>query len=177
MYLQHSATVFLLAAGPFLLRRRPLSDAAVLYIAFFILLHIIGARWIYSFVPYDNWALHVSGNTLGSWFGWQRNNYDRLVHFMFGFLLFLPACETLQRHLRLGTRLAFYLTFEFVLASSALYELFEYGLTLALAADIADGYNGQQGDMWDAQKDMALAFTGAVAAGILMALRKWMRHR
>lgn len=53
---------------------------------------------------------------------------------------------------------------EVVLSTSAAYELFERGITLALAPGAAEAYNGQQGDMWDAQKDMMLATVGTVAA-------------
>jgi putative membrane protein len=177
MYLQHSATAFLLVAGPLVLRKFPLSNTSVFCIALFILLHIIGARWIYSYVPYDAWAKNILGTTLADLFGWHRNHYDRLVHFMFGFLLFAPIVEILQRYIRLSPRLAFYIAVEFLLAISALYELFEFSLTLALSPDAVENYNGQQGDMWDAQKDMALAFSGAVAAAALTALRKGLTHR
>jgi putative membrane protein len=63
-----------------------------------------------------------------------------------------------------------------VLSISALYEMFEWLLTLAVAGADADAYNGQQGDMWDPQKDMALAALGAIAmmgALILNGARRW----
>jgi putative membrane protein len=59
-----------------------------------------------------------------------------------------------------------------ILATSLLYELFEYGLTLTLAPEMADSYNGQQGDIWDAHKDMALATIGALMAAVAVRLRK-----
>ena len=64
-----------------------------------------------------------------------------------------------------------------VLGIGALYEVFEWGLTLTAPADMALRYNGQQGDLWDAQKDLALAAVGswAVAAGLV--LRDWPRPR
>ena len=46
---------------------------------------------------------------------------------------------------------------------SMIYELFEWLLTIVMSSDAADSYNGQQGDMWDAQKDMALAMLGSTA--------------
>ena len=58
-------------------------------------------------------------------------------------------------------RFAWYTAFEFVLAFSMLYELFEWGLAMVLSPRNADAYNGQQGDVWDAQKDMSLALLGA----------------
>ena len=54
---------------------------------------------------------------------------------------------------------------------SMIYELFEWLLTIVMSSDAADSYNGQQGDMWDAQKDMALALLGATAMLLLYMLR------
>lgn len=56
---------------------------------------------------------------------------------------------------------------EFILATSAVYEIAEWLVAVTLAPDWADHYNGQQGDVWDAQKDMALAALGA-AVGLLV---------
>jgi putative membrane protein len=85
-----------------------------------------------------------------------------MVHFSFGALFVRPAWEICVLYLSVPRRFAYYVAFEFVLAFSMLYELFEWGLSLLLAAQDADAYNGQQGDMWDAQKDMALALLGAL---------------
>ncbi|MGC4006400.1 MAG: DUF2238 domain-containing protein [Pirellulales bacterium] len=75
-----------------------------------------------------------------------------------------PVWEICVRYLGIPRRVAYYAAFEFTLAFSMLYELFEWVLTLVLASPDADAYNGQQGDAWDAQKDMALALVGAVVA-------------
>lgn len=61
---------------------------------------------------------------------------------------------------------------EIVLPTSALYELFEWGIALTLAPGAAEAYNGQQGDAWDGQKDMALALAGAIVGATLAALRR-----
>jgi len=58
-----------------------------------------------------------------------------------------------------------------VMAISGLYEMFEWGLTLVLSPEQAEAYNGQQGDFWDAQKDMALALSGALIAVWVLLLR------
>ena len=63
----------------------------------FFTLHAIGGRYIYSFVPYDQWSQDWLGFTVSQVTGWQRNHYDRLVHFSFGFLLAYPAREILER--------------------------------------------------------------------------------
>ena len=61
---------------------------------------------------------------------------------------------------------------EFVLACSCLYEIFEWLLTIVAAGPMADDYNGQQGDIWDSQKDMALAAAGAVTSSAILIFRR-----
>ncbi|HEX2762985.1 MAG TPA: DUF2238 domain-containing protein [Allosphingosinicella sp.] len=160
-WLQHVPTVALLLSAPFLLSRWPMSNAAVGCVLLFFALHTVGGRWTYSNVPYDQWAQALTGHPLSDLLGTDRNHYDRLVHFSYGALAILPVREALSRHLGVTPRIALYIAIESVLAVSALYEMFEWLLTLALAGPLAAEYNGQQGDMWDAQKDMALAALGA----------------
>lgn len=75
----------------------------------------------------------------------------------------------MRRHADMGPRAALWTAWLFVGAVSALYEIFEWLLTMLVAPEVADQYNGQQGDMWDSQKDMAIAILGATIA--LMASR------
>lgn len=168
--LQHGPTIALILAAPWLLRRWPLSDSAVGCLWLFLLLHTLGARWIYSYVPYDDWARAISGHDISSLFGATRNGYDRLVHFAFGALLTLPVAEVARRQMSWGWSLAF--AFAAVGLGSALYEIFEWLLTMIAAGDTADYYNGQQGDMWDAQKDMAMAQIGGTLAVIALLRRR-----
>lgn len=164
MYLQHIPTVVALVVLAVLSRRYPLSNGAFTCLVVFLMLHILGARYIYSYVPYDRWAEALIGTDLTSVFDFRRNHYDRLVHFAFGLLWVLPAWEVCVRFFKVPRRFAFYVALEFVLAVSALYELFEWGLTMVLSPNDADAYNGQQGDLWDAHKDMALAMLGSLMA-------------
>ncbi|MFZ5724775.1 MAG: DUF2238 domain-containing protein [Pseudomonadota bacterium] len=169
--LQHLPTMLLIVASPWLLRRWPLSTAAVACIALFLALHTLGGRYAYSNVPYDDWARALTGATLSDTFGWTRNHYDRFVHFAFGALSVVPVAEVARRRSGLGARGAMLAVLGWVLSVSALYEVFEWLLTLFAAGETADRYNGQQGDMWDAQKDMALAALGAVA-GLAIGVRQ-----
>ncbi|MES1245028.1 MAG: DUF2238 domain-containing protein [Acidobacteriota bacterium] len=173
MYLQHIPTVVALVALAASSRWYPLSNAAFTCLILFLLLHILGARYIYSYVPYDEWLRALVGTDLISIFYFQRNHYDRLVHFAFGLLWVLPVREVCVRYFKVPRRFAFYVAFEFVLSASALYELFEWGLTMVLSPNDADAYNGQQGDMWDAHKDMALAVLGSVVALGFLYLRRY----
>jgi len=167
--LQHLPTLLLLVASLWLLRRWPLSTASVACIIVFMALHTLGGRYAYSNVPYDDWARALTGTTLSDHFGWTRNHYDRLVHFAFGALSVVPVAEVARRWGGLGARGASLAVLGWVLALSCLYEIFEWLLTIVAAGDAADRYNGQQGDIWDAQKDMALATLGAI---MVLAVRR-----
>lgn len=160
--LQHLPTMLLLVASPALLRRWPLSTPALACIVVFLALHTLGGRYAYSNVPYDDWVRAMTGSTLSETLGWGRNHYDRLVHFAFGALSVVPVAEVARRWGGLGARGAALSALGWVLAISCLYEIFEWLLTIVAAGETADRYNGQQGDIWDAQKDMALATVGAI---------------
>lgn len=160
--LHHVPTAGLIVAAPLMLRRWPLSNGAVACIVAFFLLHTLGGRYTYSNVPYDDWSRPVLGVSITDVFGFGRNHYDRFVHFAYGILAVAPVREALMRHAGLGPRIALYVAFECVLAVSCLYEILEWLLAVIAAGPTADAYNGQQGDIWDAQEDMALAALGAL---------------
>ncbi|MPT48136.1 MAG: DUF2238 domain-containing protein [Sphingobium sp.] len=170
--LQHVPTVLLALAAPWLIRRWQLSTVSVISIGLFFLVHTLGGRYIYSNVPYDEWALALTGHGLSEVFGWNRNHYDRLVHFLFGLLWTLPVCRALMARHGMTRALGLWAGFAFIGLGSALYEIFEWLLTLVAEGNTADYYNGQQGDMWDAQKDMALAQLGSLTAIIAAKLRR-----
>lgn len=146
------------------LRRWPLSTASVAWACAFVLLHLFAARWTYSSVPYDPWGQAAFGFSIDAALGFRRNMFDRLVHFASGLCFALPLVEAGMRHAGLTRRMAVTFMLLAVLAIGAIYEIFEWMLTLGLSAEAAEQYNGQQGDMFDAPKDMALALAGAVLA-------------
>jgi putative membrane protein len=146
------------------LRRWPMPTSAVACIVVFL-----RGRYIYSFVPYDRWAAAVGLPEPTIALGLSRNCYDRVVHFSFGVLLVHPVATALREHGGISRRLSLYIGLEFVFAGSALYEIFEWLLTFMMSG-AADAYNGQQGDMWDPQKDMACAGIGAICVAIALAL-------
>jgi len=138
-------------------RRMPLSDRAWIQATLFLALHTVGSHWTYSEVPAGDWARE--------WFGWSRNHYDRLVHLSFGLLMLRPTRELIIHTPRaLSPSLVAYLCVSGVVVWSALYEILEW--VVAAIVDPAAGiaYVGTQGDVWDAQKDMGLAFLGALIA-------------
>jgi putative membrane protein len=162
--LQHAPTVVALAFLALAARRGWLPTRSFVCITLFVGLHILGARYIYSYVPYDAWTTRLCGVSLAEWFDWKRNHYDRLVHACFGMLGALTAAQIGQRTGRITPSWAAAFAVCAVMTVSALYECFEWLLTVIMSPRHADAYNGQQGDAWDAQKDMALAFLGSLAA-------------
>lgn len=167
--LHHIPTALLLILAPLLLARWPLRNAELACIAGFLALHTFGARWTYSNIPYDAWSEAVFGASIDALLGWERNNYDRIVHFAFGALAVAPIVGLAVRRAGAGAAWASAIAIGFVLAAGGLYEIFEWGISLAAPASMAEDYNGQQGDMWDAQKDMALAGLGALIAALWVA--------
>ena len=168
--LHHGPTLVLALAAPWALRRWPLTNGAFTCIFIFLLLHTLGGRYIYSYVPYDDWARSISGHDISRTFGWNRNGYDRLVHFAFGLLLTLPFAEVARRQGSMSAKWALAFSFAVIGFVSAIYEIFEWLLTIVAAGATADWYNGQQGDVWDPQKDMAAAQMGAFIAMMFLGL-------
>lgn len=138
----------------------------------FVLLHVVGARYVYSNVPYDDWAERIVGKSLSSAFGLERNHYDRVVHLGFGLLLVFPIRELYLRFNLVADRWSRFFAVESIIALSMIYEVFEWIIAVTMAPEMADRYLGQQGDYWDGQKDMALAMAGAVIAMLPGALMK-----
>ena len=170
--LHHIPTLLLLFAAPILLRRFPLSNASVACVVLFFALHTIGGRYTYTNTPYDLWTASLLGFSISDVFGFERNHYDRFVHFSYGLLIVRPTLEVLRRHLGLSRKISLYIALESVIAVSAIYELFEWFLSIVLAGPMAADYNGQQGDVWDAHKDMALATFGAFISVVWLRLRR-----
>lgn len=160
----HSSLTILGLAGLWWVDRRwRLGNGAFAAICGFIAIHCIAARWLYSNIPYDQWLQSLVGWSPDAAFGWKRNHFDRLIHFLYG-VCFTPALVQLVRHawprLRFGH--AFTLAVMTIMCSSLVYEWFEWGIALALSPDAAEAYNGQQGDPWDAHADMLLATLGSL---------------
>jgi putative membrane protein len=151
----------------------PLSRLSYSLVFVFMCLHAVGAHYTYSLVPYDDWFQAVTGRTLSSLTGAERNHYDRLVHFSYGLLLAYPAREVFLRVADVQGFWGYYLPLDVVMATSMLYELIEWGAASAFGGDLGTAYLGTQGDPWDAQKDMALATLGAIVAMLTTAAVNW----
>ena len=135
----------------------------LLYALIFVhaLVLMLGGHYSYARVPLGDWMRDA--------FGLARNPYDGIGHFAQGFIPAIAARELLLRHTKLvrGGWL-FVLVTAVCLAISAIYELIEWGAAVALGQG-AEEFLGTQGDPWDTQKDMAMAWIGAMAAQWLLA--------
>lgn len=156
-------------------RRAPLSPGSYTAIFAFLILHEIGAHYTYSEVPYDRAFELVTGTGLNTLLGWQRNHYDRLVHFSYGLLLAYPIRELLLRATKARGFLLYFIALNSALAFSAWYEMIEWGAATLFGGDLGMAYLGTQGDVWDAHWDMALATLGAFTS--LVATATWSRRR
>ena len=143
-------------------RRFPLSDLSYLLIAVFLALHAVGAHYTYSKAPVGGW--------MGDLLGWERNHYDRAVHFLIGLLCAYPLRETVMRAGAVTGWRAGLLAFAVVMAFSSGYEMLEWGAAMLLDPEAGMAFLGTQGDVFDAQKDTALATLGAIIALLLAPL-------
>jgi putative membrane protein len=170
LLMQHVPTVLAAVLLAYFSNRFAISRLSFTAIILFLALHTLGARYLYSYVPYDEWSEYVLGINITKSFGFQRNHYDRLVHFSYGFLMAVPIQEFERRHLRLSVPLSSVLAIECILATSAGYELIEWLVAIVFTRRWADQFLGHQGDIFDAHKDMALATAGAILSIGILAL-------
>jgi putative membrane protein len=140
------------------------SPFAQVCIVLHMILLIVGGHYTYAMVPLGEWAKHA--------FGFTRNHYDRLGHFVQGFVPAVLFREVVVRNGVLARRgwLGF-LTVCFCMAVSALYELFEWSTAL-ISAQASESFLGTQGDPWDTQEDMFSCLIGVSTAVIVASLFK-----
>ncbi len=129
-----------------------------------ILLHsivlMVGGHYTYAEVPLFD--------TFKEWFGFERNNYDKVGHFMQGFVPVMVAREiVLRKHVFKSEEWMNFFIVSFVLAFSAFYELVEWAVA-EMTGEGAEAFLGTQGYMWDTQSDMAWALFGSIVALVLL---------
>lgn len=150
-------------------RRFPLSTLLLVLVGLHCAILMVGGKYTYALVPAGEWAK--------AWFGWTRNNYDKLGHLAQGFVPAILAREILLRTSPLRdrgdgrpSRWLGFLVVSVCLGFSAFYELIEWWVAL-LSGESADAFLGTQGYVWDTQSDMGWALGGALAA--LALLSRW----
>ena len=145
-------------------RKHQFSDLSYLLICIYLCLHVYGSKYTYAENPFGYWLKDV--------FHLPRNQYDRIVHFSFGFLLAYPMREMFLKWLKYPRWVAWLLPIEITLSISAFYELIEWAVADVFFTAQGDAYLGTQGDIWDAQKDIFVAFCGAIIATTIVSLVK-----
>jgi len=139
----------------------PLTLLLTVLIAIHALVLIGGGTYTYAHVPFGFWLQDILGTL--------RNPYDKIGHFMQGFVPAMVAREILLRgDFVRGRRMTAFLCVCVAMAISACYELIEWAAAVALGQG-ADEFLGTQGDVWDTQSDMFMALIGASTALLLLA--------
>jgi putative membrane protein len=164
-WLMENLLVFAIVAFLFAFHRKLLfSRMSYTLIFVFMFLHQVGAHYTYAEVPYDDWFQDLTGRSFNSVVGWERNNFDRVVHFLYGLLLAYPVREIFLRVADVRGFWGYFLPLDLTMSTSMLFELLEWLVAQVFGGDLGQAYLGTQGDVWDAHKDMALASLGALVA-------------
>ncbi|GJL64992.1 MAG: membrane protein [Nitrospirales bacterium] len=132
----------------------PFSSTSYLLFSFFLTLHTIGAHYTYAQTPVGEWIedfLHL-----------PRNNFDRIVHFCFGLLLAYPFNELFGKIKGIPSWLRTYLVFMTLIGLAGIWEILESWFARIVHPGLGQAFLGAQGDIWDAQKDMAATMYGAL---------------
>jgi putative membrane protein len=130
---------------------------------FYLFVQSYGGHYTYALAPPFNW--------LRDELGLSRNHYDRVAHFMLGFLMAVPIREILLRYISASRRWLAFLTASTILAIGAFYEFIEWWVAVLVTPELGDKFLGTQGDIWDSHWDMFLALVGAILA--LALFMKW----
>jgi putative membrane protein len=165
--------LLVLAAVPLLVvtrHRLRFSDLTYVCLFVFFSLHEVGAHYTYSLVPYDEWFHALTGRSLDTLLGFERNQYDRLLHFLYGLLVTPAAAELFARFARYPRVWAGLFPVLFISSHSVIYELIEWIAAVVFGGELGQAYLGTQGDIWDAQKDMAMALAGSALSALLLGL-------
>jgi putative membrane protein len=141
-------------------RHYDFNNLTYLSLTAFVILHLFGAHMTYNNMTYFIWY--------SDWFGWRRNYYDQVIHFLFGLMVFVPFFEVFY-HQGISRRLSYLLAFLFITSIGAGYEILEWLSMEVFCPQPQQTCLEQltQGDIWDAQKDMLFAVIGSVLALIL----------
>jgi len=140
----------------------PLSGISYFLITLFLTLHTIGVHYTYAEVPFGSWLQQA--------LALNRNHFDRIVHFCFGFLLTYPWEEWFRRFAHVRGWLRYYLPNITILGLSGLWEIVESWFAELMKPELGLVFLGSQGDMWDAQKDMSAALYGSLLCTVLIVL-------
>ncbi len=150
-------------------RKFPFSRVSYTLIFLFLCLHEVGSHYTYSEVPYNAWTEAVFGRSLNDMMGWERNHFDRLIHFAYGLFIAYPLREVFLRIVNVRGFWGYFLPLDITMSTSMIYELIEWAAAEVFGGELGAAYLGTQGDIWDAHKDMLLASIGGLVAMLIAA--------
>ena len=160
--LENLLVVLLVVVLVFIHRRIPLSNTSYWMLFIFLCIHEWGAHHKYADVPLGEW--------MKGFLGTPRNHYDRVAHFAFGLCFAYPFQELLIRTGGVQGAWRYYLPVDIALAFGGVYEIIEAGVASLINPDSGESFVSMQGDIWDAQKDIALAGIGAALMMTIVAV-------
>ncbi len=134
------------------------SNTSYTLILIFLLFQTIGSHYTYSETPIGFWIKDL--------FDLSRNHYDRLVHFLFGLLWYLPMLEIWQglSHNKSRNWPSYAVPIFVIIALGGIFEIVEWIVAVIVSPELGTAYLGTQGDVWDAQKDIAVKMVGVLIA-------------
>jgi len=153
-WLLENVLVFLIF--PFIIwmdRKHNYSLLSIILLLLFASLHSLGSHYTYAEMEYFN--------IITQFFGFERNHFDRLVHFLFGLLVFRILFEMITPGIS-SVKTALLFTFAMIVSISTLYEMLEWLAAITFHPELGIAFLGTQGDVWDAQKDTLVAMIGAL---------------
>lgn len=137
------------------------SNLAYTLAASYLYLHTIGGHFTFELVPFD-WVSDI--------FGFERNHFDRVCHFLVGTFAYMAMEFIEQRRLIRNRAFAAFLVIMGIFGVAAVFEIIEWLYAAIAAPEYGDAFLGSQGDIWDAQKDMLSDGLGAMTTLLLYVL-------
>jgi len=126
---------------------------SIILLLLFASLHSLGSHYTYAEMEHFD--------VITQFFGFERNHFDRLVHFLFGLLLFRILFEMITPGIA-TVKTALLFTFTMIISISALYEVLEWLAAITFHPELGIAFMGTQGDIWDTQQDTLVATIGAL---------------
>ena len=153
-WLLENVLVFLIF--PFIMwmdKKHHYSLLSIILLLMFASLHSLGSHYTYAEMEHFD--------VITQFFGFERNHFDRLIHFLFGLLLFSILFEMITTGIT-SLKIALLFTFTMIVSISTLYEILEWFAVMIFNPDLGQAFLGTQGDIWDAQQDTLMAIGGAL---------------
>lgn len=158
--LEQIAVALTIALLLWLTRTVPLSNTSLVSLSVLFVAHAIGTHYTYSLTPYDAVGESLFGVSIDEVLGFERNNYDRFVHLLFGLTTAKVLYELIRGYANVSSNEAWFFGLHLNISISAIYEMMEWAAALVFSDGAGTHYLGAQGDIWDAHYDIVLALIG-----------------